>query len=93
MSAAANPCQYPFDLSGFQGLSFSIAQTYKRQWDTFNRIQSYNLGISTQKSQGAAPTLSYYQYLSYAERNDFTAGQNLHVLRYPNVGWNSVPND
>ncbi len=90
--ATTKACAYPFDLSGYIGLSFGQALQYKSQWDTFNRIQTFNTQVSTIRNSGDK-TLSYYQFVSGTERSDFTAGQFLHQKRYPGVGWNSVPND
>lgn len=92
MSAAASTCYFTFDLSGFTGLPFSLANTYRAQWATFNRIQSYNLNVSTMRNAGDK-TLNYYQFVSNTERGEFASGQVLHQRRYPTVNWNSVPND
>ena len=90
MSAAEQTGFYTFDVSGFQGLPFALALKYKHQWDTFNRIQSFNLNVSTLRKAGNLG-LSYYQYVTYGEQADFTMGQYLHQKRYPGVNWNSVP--
>lgn len=92
MSAADKACFYTFDLSGFLGLPFATALKFKQQWDTFNRIQSFNLNVSTLRHAGDKG-LAYYQYQSFAEQGDFITGQSLHVKRYPTANWNSVPND
>jgi hypothetical protein len=86
----ADPYTIPFDISGFYCLPQNVLLSYRENWNTFNRIQSYNIGISTQKAQGAT-TLYYYQYTSFVEKNAFRQGNFLHVRRYPNSNWDPVP--
>ena len=78
-----------FDASGFLGLSQSILRDYKTWWDTYERIQTINSNISTQRAQGNR-TLTYYTYLSFDEKISFLNGQMLHVRQYPNSNWAPV---
>lgn len=81
-----------FDLSGFQGLPFSLAQTYRTNWNTYNRIQIVNSNISVARNRGDVG-LVYYQYVTYEEREQFISGQMLHIRRYPQFSWLPVPQD
>jgi hypothetical protein len=81
-----------FDLSGFLALSSSQALLYRQQWDTYNRIQTFNSNVSTIRAQGNRG-ISYYTYINFDEKDAFTNGQYLHQKRYPNSNWNAVPQD
>jgi len=80
-----------FDLSGFMGLTNSDVLKYQTYWATFDRIQSYNVAVSTIRASGQGINATYYQYVSYNELGDFKNGQVLHAKRYPSSNWNSVP--
>jgi hypothetical protein len=79
-----------FDLSGFFCVPQSVKLEYQMDWNTFERIQGFNVNVSTLRNAGDK-TLTYYQFLNGEERASFTNGQSLHVRRYPNSNWNSVP--
>ena len=79
----------PFITNGFLSLNQSQLTIYKKGWDDFNRIQSYNSNVSTLRSKGNK-NLTYYTYTSYAERQSFRTGQYLHQQEYPTVSWNSI---
>jgi hypothetical protein len=79
----------PFITNGFLSLNQSQLSIYKKGWDDFNRIQSYNSNVSTLRSEGNKK-LTYYTYISYAERQSFRTGQFLHQQEYPTVSWNSI---
>jgi len=81
-----------FDLSGFLAVPFSLKLLYQSDWTTFERIQNYNINVSTLRNAGEK-TLSYYQYDSYQERNAYTNGRLLHIKRYPSSNWAEVVND
>jgi hypothetical protein len=89
MSGGGGPC---FDLSGFFALPQSTQFLYRDYWNTFNRIQAYNIGVSTIRS-GGDKTQTYYQYASGDERMSYINGQMLHIRRYPNSNWASVSPD
>ena len=81
-----------FDLSGFQGLPQSTVLIYQNQWYTYNRIQAFNLNISTLRQQGNKG-MTYYVYSNSQEQTDFLNGQMLHARRFPNSNWAAVPKD
>jgi hypothetical protein len=76
-----------FDLSGFTGLSASDLIKYQSYWNTFDKVQAFNTAVSTIRASGQANTTGYYQFISYKESNDFTAGRILHIRRYPDSNW------
>jgi hypothetical protein len=86
MSGGGGPC---FDLSGFLALPQSTQFLYRGYWNTFNRIQVYNINVSTLKAQGT-PGLFYYQYANFTERSQYTNGRMLHIRRYPSSNWDPV---
>ena len=69
------------DLSGFLFLSQSQLKYYRTSVQTFNRVQDYNSNISTLRSQGDS-TLSYYQFISLEEKNNYTKGLFLLTQSY-----------
>jgi hypothetical protein len=89
------PFEVMFDVSGYLGLPISVKQRYEAQWNTYNRIQIANSNVSTLKGggDGRAAGLSYYQFQSYFERNEFLNGQFLHQKRYPGSNWAPVQED
>ncbi len=80
-----------FDASGFLVLSIGQNQTYKDAWNTFNRIQTLNSNVSTLRASGYTNAL-YYNYVSNAEKLQFTQGQSLHMRIYPSFSslWQTV---
>ncbi len=81
-----------FDLSGFLAVPQSVKVDYQAYWNTYNRIQAFNAGISTVRG-GGDKTQSYYQFVNGEERVGFINGQMLHIRRYPNSNWAAVPPD
>ena len=81
---------YCSDLSGFTFLYQSQLLKYKSSWDIFNRVQLYNVNISTLRAAGQT-NLSYYQFLTNQEKDAFTRGRFLHYQSYPNGNWTLVP--
>jgi hypothetical protein len=81
-----------FDLSGFLAVPQSIKVLYQTSWNTFERIQAYNAGISTIRSQGDT-SQTYYIYSGNDEMNSFTIGRFLHAQRYPTSNWLPVSKD
>jgi hypothetical protein len=79
------------DISGAGGLSFAQNLEYRKAWNTFNRIQTYNSNVSTLIHQGAT-NQHYYNYNTYVEKAEFTRGQLLHLQAYPfySTLWYSV---
>ena len=74
------------DLSGIGGLDFSQTIEIKNSWDTFRRIEIYNIGISTARDAGNK-TLKYYTFVDNQERMNYIRGLNLHNAY---IGFNSV---
>jgi hypothetical protein len=66
------------DLSGIGGLDFSQTIEIKSSWDTFRRVEIYNIGISTARN-GGDKTKQYYVYRDNAERMSYVRGLNLHA--------------
>lgn len=83
----------PFDVSGFFCLPQGVLNEYRNNWNTFNRIQTCNILVSTAKAEagGSIPGLFYYTYTGFQERNAFRDGRFLHVRRYPLSNWDLVP--
>ena len=79
------------DISGVTGLTSSQLLKYRENWNTFNRIQTFNSNVSTQIKNGTSG-LQYYNYLNYDEKNMFTQGQLLHIQAQPYFStlWYSV---
>ena len=92
MSITAANYQTMFDLSGFLCIPNSVRVKYNDYWNTYNRIQLSNLEVSTIRNTGDK-SLSYYQFVSYLERDSFINGQILHIRRYPDSNWAPVPED
>jgi hypothetical protein len=79
-----------FDLSGFLAVPSSLRVIYQTYWNTYERIESYNLNVSTLRSAGDR-TLSYYLFNGNQEQIAYTNGRMLHIQRYPNSNWTPVP--
>ncbi len=88
-AAAIAPYQVAFDASGYYCLSQVVYRGYQDSWNTFNRVQIYNIGVSTLRAQGAKDTF-YYQFTTFQEKSQFTNGRALHIRRYPNSNWDPV---
>ena len=87
----SDSCSFPiFTTFGFLTLNQSQKLIYKDAWNTFNRIQSFNSNVSSLRSLSNTSNLTYYTFVSYAEKNSFRQGQFLHQQIYPNSNWNSV---
>ena len=76
--------QYPFDIPGLRSKSQSEILRLRRQWDTFENVENYNYNVYTQLLQGNRSML-YYQFRDREELNDYKNGQQLHMLRYPDL--------
>ncbi len=80
------------DLSGFKFLTFSQKDEYKRAWQIFNNVQTFNSNVSTLRFNGDL-TLTYYQFISGEEKTKFLQGRFLHIQSYPNSNWDFVQQD
>lgn len=67
------------DLSGYKFQTQSGMLKDKDDWYTFNRIESYNIYVSTQRSERGTSNVGYYQYISDAEKAKYQSGLSLHV--------------
>jgi hypothetical protein len=76
--------QYFFDLSGVKYKSKSDIMTMQRQWDTFERIENHD-DVIYQQFEAGNRSNTYYQFRERAEATDYRNGQELHILRYPNL--------
>ncbi len=85
----ANKFFVAFDLSGFRAVPQSVKVDYQTYWNVYNRIQIYDSNVSTVRGEGDKKA-TYYQYVSYDERNSFINGQMLHIRRYPGISWAPV---
>jgi hypothetical protein len=81
-----------FDLSGFLAVPSSLKLLYQNDWSIFERVQIYNINVSTLRNAGQKTT-PYYQYVTFEERNSFINGRLLHIKRYPTADWSEVPQD
>lgn len=79
----------PFSLQGLLGINQSQKLIYNKAWNDFTRIQIYNSNVSTLRSQNIS-NLSYYTFVTYAERESFIQGMYLHTQLYPTSNWNLV---
>lgn len=56
----------------------------QEQWNTFERVENYNDIIYQKFEQGLRSNM-YYVFRSDAEFKDYRAGQQLHIITYPNL--------
>jgi hypothetical protein len=77
-----------------KGLTFTQYQIYTAAVGTFNRVQAYNLNVSTLRSAGNSQ-LSYYQFISGAELEAYKMGMCLLVTNDPRnaASYAPVPQD
>jgi hypothetical protein len=74
------------DLSGIRGLDFSQTIEIKNSWDTFRRIEIYNIGVSTARKAGNT-SQTYYVFADNQERMNYIRGLNLHTAY---IGFSTV---
>lgn len=74
------------DLSGIGGLDFSQTIEIKNSWDTFRRIEIYNIGVSTARAAGNRMQ-TYYVFADNQERMNYIRGLNLHTAY---IGFSTV---
>lgn len=87
----SDSCAFPiFTTIGFLTLNQSQKLKYQQAWNDYNRIQSYNSNVSTLRVLSNATDLTYYTFVSYAEKDSFRQGQFLHQQIYPTSNWSSV---
>jgi len=76
--------QYAFDLSGIKYRSRADTLKLQRQWETFEKVENFNNVIFQRLSLGIRNE-GYYQYSTSEEQNDYRAGQQSHIARYPSL--------
>jgi hypothetical protein len=77
------PC---FDLSGFTPMNQSLKNKYLFAWDVFEKIQDYDIMVSTLRS-GGDTSKTYWQFINYEEKSNWRIGLSLHEKRYPTSNW------
>ena len=67
----------------------------RRDWCFFDQVQGSNLAVSTLLSANPSlrGSISYFQFVSYSQKNSFIDGRMLHIRAYPNSNWDVVPQD
>jgi hypothetical protein len=75
---------YPEDLRNKRYKSKADLFRLQQQWDTFERIENYD-DIIFQRVQDGLRDQSFYQFRTNAESKEYRAGQELHVLQYPDL--------
>lgn len=81
--------QYAFESSGYKSKSMSDIMRFRRQWETFERVENYNFNIYQQLLVGNRSEL-YYQFTTSEELNDYRNGQQLHSLKFPQISFKSI---
>lgn len=85
-------CQYPF-IKRRSDMSFDEYRVYKHDWNTFNRVWSYNYTVRDSRAAGGGQ--NYYQFLTDSERLSYRKGQDNHVSAYPTAAlagaFNNIP--
>jgi hypothetical protein len=86
MSYTPQRTQYPYpeDLKNKRYKSKADLFRLEQQWNTFERIENFD-DIIFQRVQNGLRDESFYQFRTNAESKDYRAGQELHVLQYPNL--------
>ena len=90
---AIAPYRIGFDVSGFFCMSQTALRGYIDNWNTFNRIQTSNILVSTANAVArttGGQIQTYHQFQNFTERGQFTNGRMLHIRRYPNSNWDVV---
>lgn len=80
----------PTDLSGFKFLYDSQYQKYKRSATFFQQVQAFNSNVSTLRFQGQT-TLSYYQFPTSQQKEQYDRGRSLLIQSYPNLSTIFLP--
>lgn len=80
----------PTDLSGFKFLYDSQYLKYKRSATFFQQVQAFNSNVSTLRSQGQT-TLSYYQFPTSTQKDQYDRGRFLLNQSYPNLSTIFLP--
>jgi hypothetical protein len=84
MSYSIQRTQYAFDMVNLKYKSRSDIFRLEQQWTAFERVENYD-DIIYQKIANGIRDQTFYQFKNDSEFKDYRAGQNLHILRYPNL--------
>lgn len=76
--------QYIFDLSGVTCRSNNEIIKMRQKWNTFESVENFN-DVIYQRFLSGLFDQQYYKFRDSAELNDYRAGQNLHIMRYPEL--------
>jgi hypothetical protein len=80
-----------FDLSGVQYKTYGEISDMRRQWNTFERIETLNYSILNKLGTVVPPPTSQYDASVFvrpvdnAEKIDYLQGQLAHIARYPDI--------
>ena len=75
-----------FDLSGFTPMNQSLKFKYITAWGVVDRIQAYDINVSTLRS-GGDTSKTYWQFINFDEKSNWRIGLSLHAKRYPTSNW------
>jgi hypothetical protein len=86
MSYTPQRTQYPYpeDLKNKRYKSKADLFRLEQQWNTFERIENFD-DVIFQRVQDGLRDQSFYQFRTNSESKDYRAGQELHVLQYPEL--------
>jgi hypothetical protein len=73
-----------------KGLSIRQYDIYKKSWNTFDKIQSYNAQVSTLIGLNPTASVSYWRFANGDEKGQYIQGQYLHQQAYPGSNFNSI---
>jgi len=73
-----------------KGLSIRQYDIYKKSWNTFDKIQSYNEQVSTIMASNPTAQVSYWRFENGDEKGRYIQGQYLHQQAYPGSNFNSI---
>jgi hypothetical protein len=64
----------------------------RTNYDFFEKVQTYNIEISTFRNMNpaTAASYSYWVFTGYSQINSFNIGRMLHIQAYPNSNWDVV---
>ena len=74
-------------------MSFDEYTRYRNDWNTFNKVWTYNYGVRDLRAAGG--NQNYYQFSSDSERLSYRRGQDNHAAMYTVAGvagaFNNIP--
>jgi hypothetical protein len=75
----------PFDGAVFSPLTSTRRLEYSAAWNLYVNIALLQRQIEADRENNKK--LAYFTFESYAQRNDFIKGMNLHSKAYPEFDW------